>query len=286
MSARAAPLADAVVLPPVWRAVAAALRILARGTLLYMAAAIVLAETPPNPLKQMRLFAALFLAPELAAWSILRAFRAHVLIGQGLLVFEQRWRRIEIPLDAIAGVRPWILPVPSTGFTVTLRSGARFADGIAASDPVALIEAATGAGAADGLRDVLSQRTMFYARARLASWRSRLDQPFLKFVVFALVPAVPAFRLHQIIAYGGALGEYYTFGLKAYLIAFGIWWGSWIIGLVLSAAVLRAVIEIVTVLLAGVRFAYTGGVRRLLEVIALAIYYIGIPGWLFLRMLE
>ncbi|GJI91266.1 hypothetical protein RugamoR1_44290 [Rugamonas sp. R1(2021)] len=72
-----------------------------------------------------------------------------------------------------------------------------------------------------------------HARARLALRRRKLDLPLAKFVLLPLALAIPAFHLHQHIAYG----EYYSFGLKAYLVAFALRWAAWSIGGVLSAAI-------------------------------------------------
>ena len=47
-----------------------------------------------------------------------------------------------------------------------------------------------------------------------------------KYVVYSLVPALPLFRVHQWIAYGGSFGEYYAFGLKAYLLGFAVYLGG------------------------------------------------------------
>ena len=70
-----------------------------------------------------------------------------------------------------------------------------------------------------------------------------LDRPLVKFGLFPLLLAIPAFRLHQHIAYGSTFGEYHTFGLQAYLTTFALWWAAWAIGVVLCAAALRAAIE-------------------------------------------
>jgi apolipoprotein N-acyltransferase len=119
---------------------------------------------------------------------------------------------------------------------------------------------------------------------RLAIRRGRLDRPLAKFVLFPLALAVPAFRLHQHIAYGSAFGEYFSFGLAAYLTTFALWWAAWAIAVVLCAAALRAAIEAGT--LAGVilRPAHAVDARRLLERLGLAALYLGLPAWLLLRV--
>ena len=95
------------------------------------------------------------------------------------------------------------------------------------------------AGAAEPVREALSHPTLRYAAARERA-QNRLDLPLLKFGAFALVPAVPLFRLHQWVSYGGTFGEYHAFGLKAYLLGFGLYWLLSATYLLLFAAALRA----------------------------------------------
>ena len=130
-----------------------------------------------------------------------------------------------------------------------------------------------------------SARASAYAQARLAIRRGRLDRSWMKFGLFPLVLALPAFRLHQHIAYGGTLGEYYTFGLKAYLTTFALWWAAWAIGVVLCAAVLRALIELATLAVLLARPARAVDARYWLDRVGLALLYIGVPSWLLLRVL-
>ena len=92
-----------------------------------------------------------------------------------------------------------------------------------------------------------------------------------------------AFHLHQNIAYGGGFGELYTFGAKAYGLTFALWWATWTVGVVLSAAALRAAVEAGTVLTLAVRPQRTADVRAMLERLALALLYLGLPGWLLLH---
>ncbi|HJV72812.1 MAG TPA: hypothetical protein VJ654_01200 [Noviherbaspirillum sp.] len=106
----------------------------------------------------------------------------------------------------------------------------------------------------------------------------------VKFVLFPIVLAIPAFHLHQHIAYGSGLGEYYTFGLKAYLSAFSLWWASWAIAVVLSAAALRAAIEAGTLLAVLLRPVWATEVRHWLEGFGLAALYLGLLSWLLLRV--
>ena len=107
----------------------------------------------------------------------------------------------------------------------------------------------------------------------------------MKFVVFPLLLAIPAFRLHQHIAYGSAFGEYLTFGLAAYLTTFALWWAAWSIGVVLFAGALRTTIEAGTLLVVLLQPRKAADARRWLERLGLAALYLGLPGWLLLRAL-
>jgi apolipoprotein N-acyltransferase len=200
-----------------------------------------------------------------------------------MLVLEHAQRRIEIRASDIAAVEPWKLPLPQSGLSLRLQSGRRWSEGIALADPAALVRALVGAGARPALADVLTGSATTYARVRAAVPRWRIDHPALKFLLFPLVPALPAFRLHQHIAYGGTFGEYYTFGLKAYLTALMIWWASWAIGLVLFAAALRTVIEAGTLLSIALRPERAGAVRQGLESLGRLLFYVGVPLWLLTR---
>jgi apolipoprotein N-acyltransferase len=126
-------------------------------------------------------------------------------------------------------------------------------------------------------------RAATYAQACLTIRRGRLDHPLAKFVLFPLALALPAFRLHQHIAYGGTFGEYYSFGLPAYLTALALWWAAWAIGVVLCAAALRALIEAGTLAVVLLRPAQAIGARHWLERLGLAALYLGLPAWLLLR---
>lgn len=277
--------AEVTVLAPVWRIASGLLRVFAGGSLLWMGAVLWFSDSEPmNALAQIRMFAALFLAPQAAAWCIARACVATMRVEGGTLVLEQRERRIEIAAEDIAAVEPWRLPLPAAGVWLRLASGQRWSRGIAVADPAALIDALIGAGASPVLADARTGRAAAYARTRLAVAPHRIfDHPAVKFVLFPLVPALPAFRLHQHIAYGGTFGEYHTFGLQAYLTALVLWWASWTIGLALFAALLRAVIEAGTWLALMLQPRRAIDLRRALTAIGRLLFYIGVPAWLAMR---
>jgi apolipoprotein N-acyltransferase len=123
-----------------------------------------------------------------------------------------------------------------------------------------------------------------YAQTSLAVGRSRLDHPLPKYLLLPLALALPAFHLYQHIAYGSAFGEYYSYGLKAYLSAFALWWAAWAIGVVLTQTLLRAAISIATLLVALLRPARAVAMRRWLERAGHVALYLGMPGWLLLTI--
>jgi len=277
---------DVAVLPPAARAAAGALRTLARGGLLAMIATVALGDAAlqSNTIAQIRAFASLFLVPEAAAWCVLRAFAARAEIVDGLLVLRSGGRRLDLPLAEIAAIEPWTLPIPGPGLSLRLVSGERWRHGLALARPDAFARALAAAGVGP-LRATPTSTAGRYLQAAQALRRGRLDRPAIKFGLFPLLLALPAFRLHQHIAYGGTFGEYLTFGLKAYLTTFGLWWAAWTIGVVLCAAALRAAIEAATFAGAALAPARALDARRVLERVALAALYLGLPAWLLVRIL-
>jgi apolipoprotein N-acyltransferase len=286
-SPSATPLAAAlparvIVLPPAARFAAAALRAFARAGLLWMVAAVLLDDGAfrANALVQLRTFVAFFLAPEAAAWFVTLAFRAVVSIDDGALVLRRGGRRLALAVRDIAAVEPWRVPLPSPGLSLRLASGGRWRYGLAQADPAVLAEALVAAGAGATFSDDAPSPARTYAGVRAASRRGRLDAPFAKFGMLPLLLAIPAFRLHQHIAYGGTLGEYYTFGLPAYLTTFALWWAAWAIGMVL-----RAAIEVGTMASMLLAPGHAIDARRWLERLGLGALYLGVPAWLAWRAL-
>jgi len=284
-AAAAALPADVTVLPPAARIAAGGLRAFARGSLLWMAAAVLLGDSAwqANTLAQIRTFATLFLAPEAAAWCVLLAFSARAAIENGALALTRGAHRLELALHDIAAVDPWRVPIPGPGASLRLASGERWRYGIAHADPAALSRALAAAGGA-AAQERSASRASAYAQARLAVRRGRLEQPLVKFVLLPFALAIPAFRLHEHIAYGSAFGEYYSFGLATYLTTFALWWAAWAIGVVLCAAALRAAIEAGTLAAVLLRPGEAIDARRWLERLGLAALYVGLPAWLLLRL--
>lgn len=274
------------VLPPLARLAAGLLRTFARASLLWMVAAVALGDAllQARTLAQIQAFAALFLAPEAAAWCILRAFTARTAVEQESLLLTRGSQHLQLALRDIVAVEPWRLPVPGSGAWLRLASGERWRYGLAVADPFALGRALKEAGAWR-LQEAPPSRPSLYALARLAIRRGRLDHPVAKFLLLPLALAVPAFRLHQHIAYGSAFGELYTFGPVAYAKAFALWWAAWIVGVALCAAVLRTIVEAGTIAAVVLHPSASIRVRHWLERLAVAALYLGVPAWLLLRLL-
>ncbi|ATQ76820.1 apolipoprotein N-acyltransferase [Massilia violaceinigra] len=270
------------VLPPAARIVAGLLRTFARGSLLWMCAALLLDDAlRTNTLAQVRIFSAFFLVPEAAAWGVLFLFSAKASIANGHLLLTRDARRLELALCDIAAMQCWRLPIPCPGISLQLACGRRYA--LALDNPGVLAAALVAAG---GPPVKARTRTVIqaYAQAGLAIRRSRLDHPFAKFVLLPLALAIPAFHLHQHISYGSAFGEYYSFGLRAYLTAFALWWAAWSIGVVLSEALLRSAIEAATLLAAWLRPARAIDIRQRLERGGHVALFLGLPAWLLLTV--
>ncbi|WP_202419777.1 apolipoprotein N-acyltransferase [Pseudoduganella guangdongensis] len=269
------------VLPPAARIAAGTARLVARAGLLAMCLAMLLNDTlRNNTLAQLRLIAVLFVLPEAIAWCLLMAFSAQASLANGRLLLARGAQRLEIDLAHLAALTPWRLPLPGPGVDLQLAGQGRWRYGLAVPD-AARFAAALGQRAAVRGADLLD----VYTQARLALGRWRLDHPLAKFVLLPLVLALPAFHLHQRIAYGSAFGEYYSFGLQAYLMAFGLWWAAWAIGVILGATLLRTVIEGGSLLAAALRPGQASQVRGGLQNAAHAALYLGLPAWLLWRIL-
>lgn len=273
------------VLAPAWRAAAGALRALAGAGLLWLAAEMLLrVGWQVQSLSQLRWFAAAVVAPAALAWAIRRAFAAQVRVESGTLVLDQRRQRIEIPLASIVALRPWRVPLPGSGVDLWLASGRPWSRGVAIDDPLALQQMLRAGGARAALQGPFAAGLARVAQLRAATRRRRHDHPLVKFLAFPLLPALVAFRLHQVIAFGGPFGEYYSYGFAAYLTGLLIWWASWSIGLMLFATALRIAIEAVAGLAAWRSPSRALALRGGLEWLGRAAYYVGVPAWLVLRL--
>jgi apolipoprotein N-acyltransferase len=272
--------------PGAARAAAAALVALSRGSLPLLFALAALATDPPlelrNLLDLLLTFAAL---PALGAFALGRALRAEASLARGDLVLQRRGLRVEVPLASIAGIEPWRVPLPRPGFALRLASGARLRWSLAAADPAALLLALAAAGvpAAGG---ALAHPSLVYAAARASAGRRFWQLPFVKFVLFALVPAGVGFYAHQHIAYGGLLGEYHLMGAGAYLRTAAVYWLHSALLLLLYGSAWRALVEAASLAAAHFAPAHAGSVRQWTEGGAAALYYASVPALLALRFLS
>ncbi|KRD79765.1 apolipoprotein N-acyltransferase [Lysobacter sp. Root983] len=276
-----------VALTPLWRTAAGALRLCAGAGLLWLAYDMLSRiGLQIQSLSQLKIFAAAVVAPALAAWAIERAFLAQARVEGPLLVLDQRRQRIEMPLASIAALRPWRLPLPRSGVDLRLAEGPYWTRALALSRPHALrrLLAATGTAVDGGGR--VANALADLAQTRADARRPRLDHALVKFALFPLLLALVAFRLHQVIAFGGSFGEYYSYGLAAYLTGLLIWWASWSIGLMMFAAALRIAIETAVALAIALRSAHLAALRDALEWLGRLAFYLGVPAWLAFRLIS
>ncbi len=274
--------ATVAVMPPTARLVAGLLQALSRAGLLWMCLVLLQDDSlRTNTLAQVRMFCALFLAPAAAAWCVMFVFSAKVTVAEGKLVLSRGAQHLALAIDDIAAMQLWSMPLPAAGITLQLAGPVPVRYQFSLARPNHLAAAIAAAGGPP-----LQQRTRMravlqaYVQAGLANRRSRLDAPFSQYVLLPLALAIPAFHLQQQIAYGGALGEYYTYGLKAYLTGFAIWWAAWSIGVVLAATLLRTAIDTGTMLAVLVQPGRAVAVRQRLERFGHAALFIGLPVWL------
>jgi len=304
--------APVVALTPVARFMATALRLLAFGSLAWLATTVLAGEgaLASSTLAQLRAFVALVLAPEAAARGLLWASRATLSLEPGCLVLSHGARRLELPLAEVGALRVWRMPGPCPGVSIRTRSGEAWGAGLARIDPVALhallaralAQAPTPAPAP--LQAPTSTESPLANLAGLTlpppspAWAAAharaffaprsggvLQHALAKFVALPFLLAIPAYRLHQHIAFGGGTGEWQLFGPVAFAQGFGLWWAAWALGVVTVAAALRVAIEAATVAVAWWRPFRVLEVRQALEWLGLALLYLGIPAWLVLRFM-
>lgn len=275
---------DVALLSRFWRAAAAGLRTLAGAGLVIVLLQMLLGDgLQVSSLRQIGLFAAVVVAPALAAWAIARAFRVHARIEHGRLrLTSGAWQR-ELSVVEIKELRVWSLPLSGPGLDLKLADGSLLA--LAVRDPTQLQRALLASDSSTASASMQAPHIR-WLEARAWAYRRWLDHPLIKFVAFPLLPALPAFRLHQYIAFGGSFGEYHSYGLGPYLGALLIWWASWAIGLCLFAGAVRLVIEAAAAVGLLMYPGAHGAWRSTLEWLGRCVFYLGVPLWLALRLLS
>jgi hypothetical protein len=273
-------------LPPVARALSSALMLLARVCLLLLLVAVWRANDPPITVDLLaRDFLVLVVAPALCAFFVNFAFAGHACVEGETLVVVRGGRRLEVPCASIARVLPWRLPLLQSGVTLALRSGALFPARLALGNPGRLLEDLASAGVVSA-RDALADPAVRVAAAR-ATWPRRwYARPFVKVLLFALLPGGIGFYAHQHIAFGALLGEYYLMGLGAWLRSAASYWLTGALYLALWAGFFRIATESLLLAAAHAAPERTGGARRIAERAATALYYVSVPAMLAVRFLS
>lgn len=225
---------------------------------------------------QLRGYGLFVVLPLLLAWWLRRWGRGELRFESAQVVIDRPNERIEIPHGAIGALSTWRLPLPSPGLDLVLGSGRRWS--MAMASPSAAGDAWRGALASGRLAALAEQRSRAH--------RPRWDHALLKFGLFPLLPALIAFRLHQVIAFGGFFGEWLTYGPAAWFTGLAIWWVAWSLGLMLFAAVLRIGLEVI----AFVASWFSAPARQTMlreagEWLLRGLYYIGAPSALVWRLL-
>ncbi|WP_206202304.1 apolipoprotein N-acyltransferase [Thermomonas aquatica] len=278
--------ADIVLLAPALRALLVLLQLASFATLAWIGWRMLVRDgLQVHALAQLTWFGYGVALPALCGCWLRRRHRAQVRIDGDALLFSRRDGNRHVPVRDIATVTPWTLPLPTPGLRLRLASGAALDCASGAHDPAQLAALLQRAGAPAIANTRGNTLALADAQARADAPRWRIDHPLCKFALFPLLLALPAFRLHQHIAFGGTFGEYYSFGLQAWLLGLLIWWAAWTIGMTLYAALLRSMVELGALAALLLRPQQAGAVRAALQSIARALYFIGAPAWLLWRML-
>jgi apolipoprotein N-acyltransferase len=268
---------NAVAYPLTWRIIGAILMTIGRVSLPFLLVLVLVRTYPISAMMLIRSFSILFIAPTVAAWLIERAFAVTVQITSGVLVIERHALRVEVPCRAIARITPWTIPLPGSGLWLRLQSGRRFRYGLQLADPSAVLDALADRVGSQSTAVARQHPSLIYAHAKQADGPWRWHHLVFKFVIFALVPTLPLFRLKQFITYGGTFGLYYQQGLEPYLQAFGLYWVQLVIAVMLYAGPWRGMAEAAALFAAWAAPSRAARVRQIAEIGCRVLYYAGIP---------
>ena len=272
--------------PLVWRVVAGVLVAVSRGSLPIILLLVVTASDPPvTPPVLFVLVTVLAAVPGAAAWLIGRAFAAQVEARSDALVIRRFGWHLEVPWTVLTEVMPWVLPLPGLGLSFRLRSGRRLPCGVEVDDPARLLAELAERGGVSAARAAAAHPAVVFGRARASIGPRRWYHWAGRFPLFALLPTGVLFNAHQHIAFGGPLGQYYLFGLQAYLHTFAVYWATVTIYLVLYAAVLRGGAEAIAWIVAWTAPRIAVPARHAVETAGRIMYYGGVPLLLALRFL-
>lgn len=228
---------------PGLRAAAVALQLVAAGNLCLLAPALLLSE-PPLGAVVRRIF--LFSGLPALALLVLRALAAAGARVDGdklVLTFAASGAAIELPVASIARLRRFRVPLPDHGFHLELQSG-RFELALSAPDPSPLAARLEGDGSPGARGGAVGDPGIDFSDAAAKVRLRWLHHPLLKFGLGGGPLLFVLFRLHQVITYGGLLGEWQQFGARRWLQTLaGVC--LYVLARLLSwAAVLRALVEV------------------------------------------
>lgn len=257
--------------PRVLRWASGALLVASGLALAFVIARALLATEPVTPAGLLRLYLAFSALPAIAAWLVQRALAAEIEVDRRALQVRVGGQRFDVPLASIVAVEPWRVPLPQAGFDLRLASGERFALGIGADDPGALIEQIVAGGAA-----FASHPTLLYARVKHRAGRLGTRRLVAKFPLFAALVAGVLFSEHQRVAYGGPFGQYELDGALPYARAFAGYWLTVTALLVAYASAWRWLVEPVAWLGASGGETIATRTRQLVELACRIAYYAGV----------
>jgi hypothetical protein len=268
---------------PGLRLIALALQVIGAGNLLYLAYLCLFEPplgleplVPLGPILRLALLvAALLLLPQALLWVLRRITSGTLLVESGRLVLQLRGVRFEIPTESVTGLEPWKLPLPGAGLALRMKSGRRFEYHLQAAAPETLLTAL--ARALPGTDAAAQHPSARFEQARHDGRRRFWDKPAFKFGVFPLLPTGVMFRAHQLITFGGALGEYNVSGLGAYLKTFAGFWHTFALGLLLLASLWRLAAELLAFALTWALPSRARGIRTAAEWLCRLVYYVAAP---------
>jgi apolipoprotein N-acyltransferase len=266
-----------VLLSPLWRLVIASLMVV--GGVVLPGYLLALAFLPPvPPVVMIRSFVVHTALPLGVAWGILRAFTGTIALRDGALALRRHDLEVVVPRSAVAGVRPWWIPLPRPGLRLRLHGGRSIPLDVACRSPGPVLDLLDAAGIAT--TDLRRHPSVVHAAThRPRRWWG----PVVKFGVLGVLPASVLFYTHQHIAYGGTFGQYYLEGPRAYWTTFAEYWATTAILLVSYASCWRAGAEAVVWLVAALVPGRARAVRRVADAICATAYYGGVPVLLALR---
>jgi len=222
--------------------------------------------------------------PLLVVGAFRRLVTATLEVQPSSIVLTMRRARLEIPAASIRAIQPLGVPLPGPGISFSMTSGRRLRYRLVLANPDLLIDALAH-GPIEGAVAARRHPALLYAAARRSLAPRRWYWAALKLVVLPVALSVVLFRLHQMIGYGGAFGQYYLLGLKSYLTAFVLTCTGTTCGLWVYAALCRLFGE--SFALVATRLVPSGAraVRVLVEGMCLIAYYGLVPAYVAVALL-